>query len=544
MKFYFLSLFCMLTAVASNFLYADAGPAARGNVFLSDYIARQTPRAVEKVLEAFVGAKGILEESDDQDARGLPGAIVAAPSVVLDIGRGEVQDYRWRWKRDAAISMRAKVRMMIEGELSHLPPAMKVKMVQYYVDFCKLEHKVHQVSDNQYELGHAKVTLDAKKNPHASGYPQNDGPPLEIYALVESINLLDSLKIEQPALRQTILELIKHNYEYILQHYSDPSVERWEEAKADSHFSVWLEMGDALRGVLKLSDRLSGVQKNILGEKLNEVQPVVNWLSYYLKTKHVSPEGFILAHNNLHLQSSLAGSKESALDTQVLMSSLATNKYWDNPEDLFFPPSHPAMRATFQKLRQAFNKKYPTHEIGRDQATSEPLRGLVFGRYPEDKSHFSGNPWFITSFAAVQFLLWDALYVTDHGVIQIHANDFDYFMALNVANKELLEKRKFESWPLWIDKTDPIFLPLRNGLVRLAKESFYRLAVHAGDGRLTEIFDGVSGEKEGIEDLTWSYVEFLKTARLLRRAQNQFAIPLDIQLPKHSCEVLLANKRE
>jgi hypothetical protein len=517
-----------------------------GNLRLRDYLEDHVPYAIQMILHNITGAQTII--SQIPETRGLPGAVIAAPSVVHDADRGETQNYNDRWKRDSAIVMRFIFRLMQNGELSILSNKQKEQFIKDYVTFCQKEHAAHLLPDGSYELGHAKVNLMAEKNPKPWGYPQNDGPPLENFALYEALHVLDKYRISNAAMTGQILELFNRNIDYILKNYMKPAVERWEEVKAESHFSILVEMRAALQLALTLDNEKSG----IINASAADIQTAMTAIETLITKNHVGPDGVIKAHHNLINNGSLVRDKKTALDSQVLMTSVNVNKYWEmhKGDNLFYHPSHPSMRATFQRLAVAFQEKYSVNKNGIDPHTRERLRGIAFGRYPEDSQHFGGAPWFITTFAAVQYLLWDSLFIKANGYVEITNVDLPYFLSLGLTVddlqltpeiKELVTQKSVFLFRLNAGSNG--YVKVIKAIVKLAKETFYRASIHEGNKGLTEVFNGNHGTKDGIKDLTWSYVEFVKTVRLMRRAQSDYGVPVTIDIPAITNEVCLRNFR-
>lgn len=499
-----------------------------GDLRLREFSPKLRSYALQQILDNIVGAKHILFDAP-ADSRGIYGAVIAAPSVMADDLRGEVQDYRWRWKRDAAIVMRYLARVMLDGALAAVEPARRIALADAYVQFCEREQQAHQILPNVFELGHAKVTLLAEKNPLTWGYPQNDGPPLENFALYEILKLYRAVGAD-PVLVQRLMKVFIRNTEYILQNYGQAQVERWEEEKANSHFSILLEMHGALRLALEL-----GV------ENPSRVEHVRDVLAQWIRQRHISADGAIISNYQPWLEGSLVRDKYSGLDTQVLMSSLFLNKWWDESGERFFAPNDPHLRLTFHHLRSAFARKYHVNSNAHDTRTGEPLRGLVFGRYPEDVQHFGGAPWFITTFTAIQFVLWDAIEMHRLGKVRITTTDLPYFN--DFIGTEVSKNLFHNSSAVIIGRENPLFARIVTAMVRFAKESFFRVMVHSGEREvsLTEVLNGVHGYKEGIEHLTWSSVEADKTLRLFEQAERLDLIPEEIApLTAHCSEILVS----
>jgi glucoamylase len=516
---------------------ADEQPPLAGDKRVSTWVDDQYKFAFKWILENIVGAKTLLFNIPDD--RGLPGAVIAAPSVVLDStrGAGEVQNYNWNWKRDAATTMRLVVRLIGDGSFDSWPVSARVGLLKNYVNFCETEQLAHLMPNGEFELGHAKSNLRGEKYEGPWGYPQNDGPPLQNIVLDEIIRLLSAKKIVDPALRVTTLRVFRRNVTYILKNYDKAAVERWEEVKAKSHFSILLEERKALLVALSTMDNLTPVERALSPYTADQLKTAVKEIETLIEKRHLSKErGYILADFETINDESLVRDKKSQLDMQVIMSSLLTNKFWEMHEDTYMSPSDPWVRATFNKLREQFVEKYAINKNGIDPATGERIRGVAFGRYPEDRQHFKGSPWFITSFAAVQSLLWDAMYIHEKKHVTITDLDRGYFLALNTG-LTAEDLGAGHAQPLVITENDPRFAKIINGLVKFAKETYYRATVHGGDGHhLTEVFDPWDGHQFGIEGLTWTYVESMKTIRMLWRAQNQFHIDLHLALPNKAVD--------
>jgi hypothetical protein len=287
-------------------------------------------------------------------------------------------------------------------------------------------------------------------------------------------------------------------------------------------------------------------------DKINQkVAAIENFLSHHM-VNWENPQ--IYAHHSISQNFGMRRHKPSNLDAAVMMASLETNKFSDPDSLLFFAPNHPLMRATFHKLQEIFYHKYSINRDAIDPITGEPVRGLAWGRYPEDGDnggHFGGPPWFITSFAAIQYLLWEAIHMSRTGEVTIHPQDQQYFLTLNPSvTREELGGDLTE--PMIVPATtpsgapNPIFEKIIAGMVKVAKETFFRLMVHTGHGsRLPEIFSGHDGrlpeEGQAVWDLTWSYVEAVKTGRMLMRAAREPHIDLKLEVPS-TCMSALSPK--
>lgn len=550
---------------------------------ISKWISDYYLLALEKRIIANInGFTQILTGSPmDHDPWGLPGNVIAAPSVEFDRERrnpatgemGEWQDYRGVWKRDSSITMRMIFRLMNHGPWRDWPAHKKLYVIRNYVNFSEFEQGTHRVrppidwggpgdehmvnyplQEPQFDLSRAKVNPFNQENVRMWGEPQDDGPPLQTITLIEGLKVLTLLSSNEMPFAQDVINslyrVIRRNLRFMMS--TIPSAlnlqrthyERWEETAAQMHFAILMEQRYALHQVkyvlLKNSD--ADRFRAFLGYSVKNIDQVIEKIELRIQQLFLSKEkGHILSHYHIDTKQGLVRSKDTNLDVQVLMASLETNKFGGNDDNFFFAPSDPWMRATFYYLEQAFQKKYKINKDGFDHQTGEKLKGTVWGRYPEDNQHFNGDPWFISTYTKVQFLLWDAVYASKKKEIQITPKDKNYFLNLT----ELKEEDLIFSNPgdvIIIKETDPRFEIIIKGLINETKETFFRAMTHAGDGgELSEVIDQNTGKSRGIRNLTWSWVELLKSIRMLKRSADEPIIQkhLKLEIPESACDLAL-----
>ncbi|MBK9037919.1 MAG: hypothetical protein IPL83_01965 [Bdellovibrionales bacterium] len=494
---------------------------------LSRHMAAQLSYSLDQILNNIIGANQILFDGP-VDSRGLPGAVLAAPSKEWDERRKEWQDYRKNWTRDAAITMRLVFRIMAKGELDYLPAERKLALARAYVQFCEKAQSIH-FKDGKYDLGHALVMPDGKPNPNEWGYPQNDGPPLQVIALSEVLQLMRELRTVDIPLQRLILTVMKRNIDYMVEHYDNPAVERWEEEKARAHFSISVEMLRGLHTAYASAEMFDPSLNARVALNPSILLPAMIDLANKIEERFIGVgAGFIPAKYDMIPDGSTVRDKTSQLDMQVIMTSIAMNKYWEMNipqvrEDFIYPPSHPLMRATFDRLREDFRHRYNVNQHGVDSVSGLHLPGVLFGRYAED-THFDGSPWFITTFAAIQYLLWDAVQIQISPLV-ISDVDLPYFQHLETGlDAKVLVPGVYAG-------NSEVRTKVRDALVRSAEEIFFRLMVHTGSElSLTEVLKKVGGFKWGIHELTWSHVEFVKTKRMFERAQEEFGLKLSFNV--------------
>lgn len=560
---------------------------------LSDWVNKHLEVALEERIIANInGVKQILTGSLlDSDHWGLPGAVIAAPSVEFDPTRvnpsngelGEWQDYRGVWKRDSALTMRMIFRLMLYGPWKNRTDHFKTSVIRNYANFSEMEQGAHRIripidwggqgnesllseplQEPSFDLAKAKVNAFAQPNLRMWGEPQDDGPPLQIMALIDALNVLsentnniseefrnqNSVQINEITFQ--INRIIRRNLRFMMQ--TIPATldlersyfERWEETKAQSHFAVLVEQRYALQSLINKFSTTNTPELifKLLGYSVEDIKSLVKQIEKHIHTHHLSQD-YILAHYKIDKDHGLVRNKDSGLDVQVLMASLETNKLLDPVTDHYLAPNNPYMRATFFGLDQAFKQKYKINKESTDPITGEKLRGVAWGRYPEDQQHFDGDPWFIATYTKIQFLLWDAIQSEKLQYIDVSDLDIKYISELSDLKFEEL-KIPSDQKTLRIMASDPRFEKILKGMVEKAKETFFKAMVHAGqEGELSEVFDQNSGFKRGIKNLTWSWVELLKAIRMFHRASNQNIIGKYVRfsIPENACDLALEGQR-
>lgn len=550
---------------------------------ISKWISDYYLLALEKRIIANInGFTQILTGSVmDHDPWGLPGNVIAAPSVEFDRERrnpatgelGEWQDYRGVWKRDSSITMRMIFRLMNHGPWRIWPAHKKLYVIRNYVNFSEFEQGTHRIrpridwgepgdesmienplQEPLFDLSRAKVNAFNQENVRLWGEPQDDGPPLQTITMLEGLKVLTHLKPNEMPFAQDVINslyrVIRRNVRFMMStipnalNLQRTHYERWEETAAQLHFAILMEQRYALHQVKNVLLKNSDPEKfkAFLGYSVESLDQTIGRIEWRIQQLFLSKQkGHILAHYLIDSKQGLVRSKDLNLDVQVLMASLETNKFGGSDDNFYFAPSDPWMRATFYHLEQAFQKKYKINKEGLDHVTGEKLQGTVWGRYPEDKQHFNGDPWFISTYTKVQFLLWDAVYSSKKKEIRITPKDKNYFLSLSELKEEDLSFANSRE-EIIIKMEDPRFEIIIKGLIEETKETFYRAIAHAGDeGELSEVIDQNTGKSRGIRNLTWSWVELLKAIRMFKRSADEPLLQkyLKLKIPENACDLAL-----
>src|SRR5207248_658049 len=119
------------------------------------------------------------------------------------------------WVRDAALTALELVAASSPGD--------DVQPLVDYVNFASVCH-----GNAKPTLGHACFTIEGQSRPWSE---QNDGPALQIIAMLEAFPLLDA------ATQATAIAVINTNLQFILEHYQDATYNLWEEHEGLSFFA-------------------------------------------------------------------------------------------------------------------------------------------------------------------------------------------------------------------------------------------------------------------------------------------------------------------
>lgn len=471
----------------------------------SDWYEEQFEYSVRAILKNIVGAEKIFEhQNPHEDSRGIPGAVLAAPSERRDTNTGEVHNYNWVWKRDAALTISALVDLAdsaFKGKESAL-----LLLFSHYLKFSNDDVALHH--GYREGLGEAKITPFNEVNIHPWGGPQTDGPALQTLAALKILDWIQSTGLrdtsEAARARSFIDSIVSENVKYTLRKHSALNVDTWEEVKANSHFSTVLVQLASLDDVLT---RMRAGQFQELRAHEDEIGRAIGSLNANLRQHLSADRQYIIAHLGVRHDQSLVSQKPGNLDTEVVLALQQVKKS--------FGVDRSWVRSTVEAQRKLFVRLFPVNANGRD-AGGKTIPGYAVGRYEGDR-HFGGQIWPLTTMAHARHYFEDAGQAIQDGFIEIGLRDRSYFIELGTGlSPSELQGR--------IEASDPRFAPIIDALMKRGKDILKRIEVHTGsDRKMTEVLDKDNGYKHGIEDLTWSYVEYVKAYRSFVGAKNRWA---------------------
>jgi glucoamylase len=423
-----------------------------------------------------------------------PGSVLASP---VPASYDPDPDYFFHWFRDSAIIVDALRVAGAEG----LEKRTAIERLRDFVDFSRALRALDgrkfvldgrfrervQPSFLQYMRPDAEIAAvfggpvlaEARINPDGTldftrwARPQNDGPALEVLALLRW-HKADVLSDE--TLRAAILELVIDDLDFIRERVCGASFDIWEE-ECGYHYYTQLVQAEALaRGAEWLEEGGDVARARACHSAVHELTPNLDsfWSpedSYYRSRTGVA-----------------CGVPEKALDISVILGVLHAGRKTGTHSVL-----DPKAQATLAALEELFGAEYPIN------SKRPPERGPAMGRYAKD-AYYGGNPWYLATLAAAEFY-------------------FKLAIALKsgAAMPATSENKHFRRRLIDVDGTQ------RNS-------DFAASALERGDrfmrtvqvytrpsGDLSEQFDRATGAQISAKHLAWSYAAFI-TAAASRRA--------------------------
>jgi glucoamylase len=424
-----------------------------------------------------------------------PGSVLASP---VPAAYDPDPDYFFHWFRDSAIILYALRTIDAEG----LEKRIAVDRLREFVEFSRslreldgrelvrngrFREKV-QPSFLQYvrpdeEIAAVfgdSVLAEARVNPDGTldftrwARPQNDGPALEVLALIHWRHAQPDL---DENIRAAILELVIGDIDFIRARVSERSFDIWEE-ESGYHYYTRLVQAEALaRGTSWLDEAGDPALAHACRSAADELVPSLD--SFWS-----ARDGYYRSRTGV-----AGGVPEKALDISVILGVLHVSRQEGTHSVL-----DPKAQATLAALEGLFDAEYPINR----QRPSE--RGTAMGRYAND-AYYGGNPWYLATLAAAEFY-------------------FKLAFALK-SGAEMLETSENERFRRQLIAADGTQGNTDFAAAALERGDTFMRTVQAhtpAGGDLSEQFDRSTGAQISAKHLAWSYAAFITAAASRRRA--------------------------
>ncbi|QRN04089.1 glucoamylase [Legionella sp. MW5194] len=382
------------------------------------------------------------------------GSIMASPSKANP-------DYYYDWTRDSAIAMD-----LIEHFYeSNLNAKDKTRLLNYVNWVERVQHQTETLPGFDI-LGEPKFYMDSRPYQGPWGRPQNDGPALRALTLIRFAQVLlnhnESAYVKTHLYNQSLdtadMGAIKIDLEYTAHHWQDMNYDLWEEVYGHHFFTAMCQRKALIEGA-KLARALHDNEAAVYYEA--QARFIELRLGEHLDSKNILIQATLPPHPGPQ--------KTLELDSAVMLGVLLANTH-----DGVYAPDNLYVKNTAAALKRQYRALFPINDTH--------YQAVLFGRYPGDtydgyRNDGEGNPWYIltATMAEYYYTLGDMLPLTQ-------------------ANGPLI-KQYFEEG---------------NAYLILVKD-------YASDLNLSEQINLYTGNPQGANSLTWSYVATLRAIILQQK---------------------------
>ncbi len=456
---------------------------------LDDWIEKEARFAASAMLRA-VSATNLVKERPGFGQRVVPrpGSVLASP---ISAAYDPDPDYFFHWFRDSAIIIDA----LRVAEAEGLEKRIAVHRFREFVDFNQVLRKLDgrefvrqghfrdkvqpsflqyvRADDELEAVFGGAVLAEARINPDGTfdftrwARPQNDGPALQVLALIGWRNAHPDL---DNALQAAMLDLLTVDLNFIGTHAAERSFDIWEEEFGYHYYTRLVQAEALVRGAEWLEENGEARQAAACHSEADALMSTLDahWSAadcYYRSTRDAA-----------------GGLPGKTLDIAVILGVLHAGRAKGAHSVL-----DPKSQATLAALEDLFDAEYPVNqERPADQ-------GPAIGRYAKD-AYYGGNPWYLATLAAAEFYFKLAIALRSGAE-----------MPATSDNARFRKHLRGES---------PAQAALRRG------NTFMRtVQAHTPpSGDLSEQFDRAMGAQTSAKHLAWSYAAFITAAASRRRA--------------------------
>ena len=502
-------------------------PSIKTDTQFLEWIDKQSTVALDKILRNIVAS----------------GVVVASPSK-------KDPDYFYQWTRDGAIVMNTLIDtyfdLQLEGNREKQEEASL--LLGHILDYFNTSFTLQRLGnpsgnfsfgDKYRSLGEPKFNVDNTVFQSEWGRPQNDGSPLRLSTAISFLTRMNQTDIvgsnpkvnyfvEKIHINRTLsspyalangYELIENvlyfDMKFLSLNWNESYFDLWEEVYGKHFFTTLVQYNAAVMsiGLLEsLRDTYGyypGGDHELLGQ--------LRYTRDNLGSQLVAKDNFLQEDKPYIVETPERDMKQrpTGLDVAIL---LGVNTIYRNGVREQIPPplriNSPKVLATFHELVKRMSTIYPINN-----GKLWP-RGVALGRYPEDiydgRGFTGGNPWFLCTLAASEFLLrLITEYQRTRSDILIGMESRDFWSSVlkglktNPHNKEGVEFIVVPFNSATFNQTVRELFDLSESFLDVVRQHVSREGYE-----MSEQFDKRTGFLTGARDLTWSYSSFLDTVKL------------------------------
>ncbi|KAK3318307.1 Six-hairpin glycosidase-like protein [Apodospora peruviana] len=426
--------------------------------------------------ERDIALKGVLANigpNGTKVAGAGPGIVIASPSK-------SNPNYFYTWTRDAALTLKALVDDFMFGNTA----------LQVYIeDYIHAQAVVQTVTNPSggllpagTGLGEPKFNADGSRFNGNWGRPQRDGPPLRAIALIQYSHYLIQHG-EQERVKKAIWPVISNDLSYVGQYWNSTGFDLWEEVSGSSFFTTQAQYRSLVEGAA-LAKSLGVVSCTGCGQ----APQILCFLQTYW--------------NGRYFTATINGNTgRGGVDANTVLGAIGAFDINAPCDSLTLQPCHSRMLANFKVFVDTFRNPnlYPIN------SGISPRSGVALGRYPEDV-YYSGNPWYLITLGAAEFLYDAAAQWSKQGAITVDITSLAFFQDLYPgveANRTYKRCKKTGAFRQIVDAA----IAYADSFVEVVQK------YTPTDGSLAEQFLKIApGTPLSAADLTWSYASFVSMA--------------------------------
>jgi len=333
-------------------------------------------------------------------------------------------------------------------------------------------------------LGEPKFQVNEKAFNAPWGRPQRDGPALRAITLMTYISWLlgNGNRTDVTKAVDVVWPVILNDLNYVGQYWNQTGFDLWEEVEGSSFFTLQLQHRALSEGATTASALASQSGREISCPSCASQAPeVLCFLQSFWNGAHLV--------SNINVNNGRTG-----LDANSLLGSIQNFDIDASCNDSTFQPCSSKSLANFKAVVDSFR---PIYGINQGIAANG---GVAVGRYAEDV-YYGGNPWFLCTLAAAEFLYDVTAQLQARKVVTIVDTSLPFYKDIYPAAKVGTIKP---------NDNDSPFQQLTRNITAYA-DSFVAIVqrYNPANGTLFEQFDRNTGAPLSAIDLTWSYASFV-----------------------------------
>ncbi|CCH42734.1 Glucoamylase [Wickerhamomyces ciferrii] len=415
----------------------------------------------------------------------VPGLVIASPSHGEN---SDNPDYFYHWIRDAGLTYDAifKLYEALPDRESTAARALE----DYFLQFISASIAEQNDGSAIAGLGEPKFYVGNNSGYQGAwGRPQNDGPAIRAFAILEFVkeyikkggdqNYIIDLAWEQP---------LKKDLDFVASNWTYSNFDLWEEVDSDHFFTKFVQRRALIQGA------------EFASEYLRDVSTYRVWNEAAIALNDTL-SNFVYPIRNIILNS-YGPSQRGKASYKDLSVILGVNHAYIG-DDVFAPTNEWVLRTAYE-IATSFIPVYELSNTTHDE-NNLPLAPPT-GRYPEDVYNGTGsslaNPWFLSNNAFAEYFFTIAKNFQDSGsisVTELSLPFWKYYTGVSETGS--------------INSDSDQFKQIIQSLLGWGDAYLRVVKYYAGeDGHLSEQFDKDSGVIRGARDLTWSYASLVTAA--------------------------------